>query len=89
MNFIGAFEAALTAEAQRLGADRVICGHIHHAAMRDMGQVRYLNTGDWVESCTAIVETFEGEFIIVRWAEEAARTAPAPVEVSQGEIAPA
>jgi len=92
VNFICAFEQALVAEANRVGADGVICGHIHHAAMRDMGGMRYINAGDWVESCTAIVETHEGEFIIVRWAEEeAARAAPtlAPVQPAGQEIAAA
>jgi hypothetical protein len=45
----------------------VICGHIHHAAIRDIGAVRYINCGDWVESCTAVVEHFDGRFEIIRW----------------------
>ena len=48
----------------------VICGHIHHAANRNIGDVHYLNCGDWVESCTALVETEAGEFHILRWREE-------------------
>ncbi len=68
VNYISEFETALTGEAQRLGVHGVICGHIHHAAIRDMGEVRYVNTGDWVESCTAVVENFDGSFEIVRWA---------------------
>ena len=53
VNYIGEFEAALAAEARKHGAQGVICGHIHHAAMRQVGDVLYINTGDWVESCTA------------------------------------
>ncbi|MGD0530967.1 MAG: UDP-2,3-diacylglucosamine diphosphatase, partial [Methyloceanibacter sp.] len=51
----------------RHGAQGVICGHIHHAAMRQVGDVLYINTGDWVESCTAVAETEGGIFEIIRW----------------------
>ena len=67
VNYIGEFEAALAHEARRHGAQGVICGHIHHAAMRQVGEVIYINTGDWVESCTAVAETEEGIFEIIRW----------------------
>jgi len=67
VNFIGAFEDALAYEARRVGADGVICGHIHHASMRDMNGIAYVNTGDWVESCTAIAENHDGSLEIIRW----------------------
>jgi UDP-2,3-diacylglucosamine pyrophosphatase LpxH len=68
VNFIGEFEDALSGEALRQGAQGVICGHIHHAAMRDMPSgIRYVNTGDWVESCTAVAENYDGTFEIIRW----------------------
>lgn len=67
VNFIGEFERALSSEARRVGADGVICGHIHHAAVKDIGDVSYMNCGDWVESCTAMVEHFDGRFEIIRW----------------------
>jgi UDP-2,3-diacylglucosamine pyrophosphatase LpxH len=70
VSFIGEFEEALSEVARRRGADGVICGHIHHAADRRIGAVHYLNCGDWVESCTALVETAAGEIRIVRWLEE-------------------
>jgi UDP-2,3-diacylglucosamine pyrophosphatase LpxH len=69
VNFIGRFEDALAAEAARHGVDGVICGHIHHAALRDAGSLRYVNSGDWVESCTGIIEHYDGRFELVRWAE--------------------
>lgn len=69
--FIGAFEEAVANETRRRGLDGVICGHIHHAADRAFGGIHYLNCGDWVESCTAIVETSDGELQIVRWNERA------------------
>ncbi len=67
VSFIGAFEQALSGEARRVGADGVVCGHIHHAAMRDIDGITYLNTGDWVESCTALAEHHDGQLEIIRW----------------------
>jgi UDP-2,3-diacylglucosamine pyrophosphatase LpxH len=67
VNYIGEFEAALAHEARRRGAQGVICGHIHHAAMRQVGDIAYVNTGDWVESRTAVAETDDGVFEIIRW----------------------
>ncbi|WP_273505422.1 UDP-2,3-diacylglucosamine diphosphatase [Fulvimarina manganoxydans] len=69
VNFIGAFEKALAAEAERHGCDGVICGHIHHAEMRELNGVEYVNTGDWVESCTAVAERYDGTLELVRWAD--------------------
>jgi UDP-2,3-diacylglucosamine pyrophosphatase LpxH len=67
---IDRFEVALAHEAKRRGLDGVICGHIHHAEMRPMQGVAYMNDGDWVESCTALVEHADGRFELVDWAEE-------------------
>ena len=67
VNFIGEFEQALSSEAKRVGAHGVICGHIHHAAEKMIGDVAYINCGDWVESCTALVEHFGGRMEIIRW----------------------
>lgn len=67
VNFIGEFEEKLSKEAKRRDADGIICGHIHHAANRDMGDIHYVNCGDWVESCTAIAETHDGTFELIRW----------------------
>jgi UDP-2,3-diacylglucosamine pyrophosphatase LpxH len=79
VNFIGEFERALADEARRRQFDGVICGHIHHAASRDIGGVHYLNTGDWVESCTAIGETHTGEIEVIRWLDLVQTPALAPV----------
>ncbi len=62
--------ATLVAEARRRGVDGVICGHIHHAAIHDKFGIRYLNCGDWVESCTAIAEHPDGRFEIITWATD-------------------
>jgi UDP-2,3-diacylglucosamine pyrophosphatase LpxH len=67
VNFIGEYEKTLAAEARRRGVDGVICGHIHHAVIRNDVDLAYINCGDWVESCTAVVEHFDGRFEIVEW----------------------
>lgn len=65
---IDRFEVALAGEARRRGLDGVVCGHIHHAEMREVGGVLYLNDGDWVESCTALVEHADGRLELLDWA---------------------
>ena len=67
---IDRFEEALAQEARRRGLDGVVCGHIHHAEMRVVQGVLYMNDGDWVESCTALVEHADGRFELVDWARE-------------------
>jgi UDP-2,3-diacylglucosamine pyrophosphatase LpxH len=67
VSYITAFEEALAAEARRRNFDGVVCGHIHKAEIRRIGDVLYCNDGDWVESLTALVETLEGELRIVHW----------------------
>ena len=69
VSFISDFEAVLSTHAKNIGYDGIICGHIHKAEIRDIEDIEYLNCGDWVESCTAIVETYEGEFKIINWLE--------------------
>jgi UDP-2,3-diacylglucosamine pyrophosphatase LpxH len=66
---IDRFEGALATEARRRGFDGVVCGHIHHAEMREVHGVLYLNDGDWVESCTALVEHHDGRLELIDWAE--------------------
>jgi UDP-2,3-diacylglucosamine pyrophosphatase LpxH len=67
VNFIGAFEKALAEEAAKHGCDGVICGHIHHATIRMIDGITYVNTGDFVESCTAVAEHQDGTLEIIRW----------------------
>ncbi len=76
VNFIGAFQDVLAEEARRSAVDGVICGHIHHAAIETLQDIRYINTGDWVESCTAVVEHFDGSMEILHWPHVRADTAP-------------
>jgi UDP-2,3-diacylglucosamine pyrophosphatase LpxH len=67
VSFISSFERVLAREARRRGYDGVVCGHIHHAEIRQVDGLLYCNDGDWVESLTALVETYAGELRIVRW----------------------
>lgn len=67
VNFIGEFQRVVADEARRNHVDGVICGHIHHAVMEDIDGIHYINTGDWVESCTAVVEHFDGHFEMILW----------------------
>lgn len=69
---IARFEAALAEEARARGLDGVVCGHIHQPEMRDIHGVLYLNDGDWVENCTALVEHADGRFELLDWAREVA-----------------
>ena len=74
LKFIDNFEGALAGEARRRNLDGVICGHIHKAQMRDIDGTLYVNDGDWVESCTALVEHFDGRLEILKWAEQRSRS---------------
>lgn len=67
VKFIGAFQRVVVEEARRSGADGVICGHIHHAVVQEIDGVTYVNTGDWVESCTAIGERDDGNLELISW----------------------
>jgi UDP-2,3-diacylglucosamine pyrophosphatase LpxH len=67
VSYIGAYETALVNAAREAGASGVICGHIHHAAMREVGDILYVNLGDWVESGTAVVELEDGRMEIIGW----------------------
>jgi UDP-2,3-diacylglucosamine pyrophosphatase LpxH len=69
VEFIGDYEDALAAEARRRHVQGVVCGHIHHAEMREIGGITYCNDGDWVESCTALVEHLSGELEILWWSK--------------------
>ena len=70
VSFIFDFEAAVARHARERGVVGVICGHIHAAAIREIGGIVYLNCGDWVDSCTAIVEHFDGRMELVAWSKK-------------------
>lgn len=69
VQYVCNFEEAVVHEASQRGVDGVVCGHIHCAEIRQIGGLTYYNDGDWVESCTALVEDKYGEMSIVDWAE--------------------
>jgi UDP-2,3-diacylglucosamine pyrophosphatase LpxH len=72
LEYICRFEWAVAAEVRARGFDGVVCGHIHHAAIKTIDGILYLNDGDWVESCTALVEDMHGNLEILCWASPAA-----------------
>jgi len=69
MQYITSFGEAVADEARRRGVEGVVCGHIHHAELRKIGHILYCNSGDWVESCTALVEHFDGRLEVLHWIE--------------------
>ncbi|KKI19382.1 UDP-2,3-diacylglucosamine diphosphatase [Sphingomonas sp. Ag1] len=77
--FISRFEEIVAEAAGARGVDGVVCGHIHTAEMRTIGDIAYFNDGDWVESATALVEHVDGRMEIVHWAEVMARREAAAV----------
>ena len=88
VEYVSRFEEVVARAAAPKGVDGVICGHIHQAEMRQIGPILYLNDGDWVESCTALVEDAHGHLEILRWASSfpASDFAGAPAG-AQGETA--
>ena len=70
VDFIFKFEENLANYCKKRGFDGVICGHIHHAEIKDIDGVTYMNDGDWVESCTALVEHHDGRWEIITWTQE-------------------
>ena len=69
VNFIGCFEEQLAGEARRRGADGIICGHIHHPTIRKIDGITYVNTGDFVESCSLVVEHQDGRLEVKYWSK--------------------
>ena len=70
VDFMFQFEKNLAAHCKKKGFDGVICGHIHHAEIKEIDGVTYMNDGDWVESLTALVEHHDGRWEIVTWTQE-------------------
>ncbi len=87
VNYVSDFEVAVAREARRRGADGVVCGHIHHAEIRDIDGTLYCNDGDWVESLTALVEHHDGRLEIID--RSAVVAAPAQGPTAEGPTLPA
>jgi UDP-2,3-diacylglucosamine pyrophosphatase LpxH len=83
VEFVGRFEEAVARAATEKGLDGVVCGHIHTAEIREIGTITYYNDGDWVESCTALVEDAEGAFRIIDWPKVKAEAAAKSVEAME------
>ncbi len=78
VNFISAFEQAVVADARRNNVEIVLCGHIHRAAAQQMGDIFYMNTGDWVESNSAVVEHRDGRLELIHWTESSQAVLASP-----------
>lgn len=74
VNYIGDFEDYLSTEIVKKNVDGIVCGHIHKASIKLLGTSLYSNSGDWVESCTALAENESGMFGIIQWSDNAAIT---------------
>ena len=83
VSYINEFENAVAREAKKRGAHGVVCGHIHHAEIREIDGVLYCNDGDWVESLTALVEHFDGRLEIIDRGDEAALPGMLPAAKSK------
>lgn len=84
ISYIGSFENAVADDARHRGVDGVICGHIHHPIIKLIKNVEYINIGDWVDSCTAVVEHFDGRFEVVSWLDlDALKDSGVPDELPQ------
>jgi len=89
VEYISRFEEVVAEQARLRGVDGVVCGHIHHAEIREIGGIIYHNDGDWVESCSALVEDAHGNMEILRWADPSQRHAArsqAPLAAPHGAI---
>ncbi len=80
---INAFSNAAINEAKRRGFDGVVCGHIHHAEIIQRDGVLYCNDGDWIESCTALVEQHNGKLDILHWADFYRATQTLPISAEE------
>ena len=67
INFIHSFEEKVASYCYSHGYDGIICGHIHTAIIKDINGIEYMNCGDWVESCTALVEHHDGTWEIISY----------------------
>jgi UDP-2,3-diacylglucosamine pyrophosphatase LpxH len=81
VSFIFDFEDSVIRAARERGVDGVICGHIHAATMREDAGITYINCGDWVDSCTAVVEHFDGRMELIQHAAPRLQLLPNPVSV--------
>jgi UDP-2,3-diacylglucosamine pyrophosphatase LpxH len=89
VNFIGKFEESIVRYASDHKVEGVLCGHIHTAAAREVGGVMYYNCGDWVESCTAMVEHFDGRMELLRFNASGSKSKSEAALVEERDLAAA
>ena len=70
VKFVSEYEKLVCNYAKQFKVEGIICGHINHANMQSMNGIHYINDGDWVESCTALVEHFDGKLELINWTEK-------------------
>ena len=85
LQFIFDFEDSASHAARQRGLSGIICGHIHSAVIREVGGVTYVNCGDWVDSCTAIVEHLDGRLELIAW--DSRTIGQVEVDVTEEEMA--
>ena len=85
--YIGSFEDSVAQAARKRGVDTVVCGHIHRAEMREIDGVLYCNDGDWVESCSSLVEDMNGQLRLIDWPKLREQLPAAPVVIPVGQAA--
>ncbi len=86
VSFISDFENSVVRNVKHRGLDGVICGHIHTPAIKRIDGHTYINCGDWVDSCTAIVEHYDGRMQLVRWTHPAASAAPRAEAIAEAPL---
>jgi UDP-2,3-diacylglucosamine pyrophosphatase LpxH len=87
VQYIGSFEDSVAQAARRRGVDTVVCGHIHRPEMRQINGVLYCNDGDWVESCTSLVEDMNGRLRLIDWPKLREQLMVVPVALPVGQAA--
>ena len=89
VEYISQYEGAVAATARQRGLDGVVCGHIHNAEIREIDGILYCNDGDWVESCTALVEHLDGTLELIHWAQLYPQTVPQRTRSRAKQLLPA
>ena len=86
VNYMSDFEEKLTELARSRDCDGVICGHIHHPAIREIDGISYMNSGDWVETLSALVEDFDGNWNLVYYNQQDFQEKPAEQKTAQKKV---
>ena len=85
VSFIGRFEEEIVHYSLKYNVQGVVCGHIHAPAIRNIGGVHYYNSGDWVESASALLEDFSGNIELITHYVDSAKPEETAVTVEENE----